>query len=124
MMIFKCPNHDISASVEVGKKLKASIDTGKKFNHLVSIIYDFTPGEEGGAIEYIFSPEEAIEYSIPDPGIIITFDMDTDEDPPDPFEEAKKNMTIMCYKCFEDVYKSELSELRQNRNKLKKLILG
>ena len=123
-MIFKCPKHDISASIEIGRNLKATIETGNKVSHLISIIYDFIPGDAGGTIEYFFSPEEAVEYNIHDPGVIITFNMDNDEDPPDPYEKAKKNMTIMCYKCLEDVYKSELSELKNNRNKYKILKLG
>jgi len=122
-MIFKCPIHDVSASIEIGRKLKSTIDNGEKAKYLVSVLYDLSPGEDGWTIEYLFSPEEANEYNIPHPGIIVTFDMDNDEEPPDPYEEAKKNMTIMCYKCFEDVYGDELSELNQNRKKFKKIKL-
>jgi len=122
-MLFKCPKHDISASIDIGRKLKSTIDSGEKAKSLISVLYDFTPGEEGGTIEFIFSPEEANQYNIPYPGIVITFDMDSDEEPPDPYEEAKKNMTIMCYKCFEEVYGDELAELNQNRAKFKKIKL-
>jgi hypothetical protein len=122
-MIFVCDKHGNGPSIKIGNGLKEMALNGERLSHLVAIIYEGFPGDKNSRIRFTFSPEEADKYNIPFPGVIIRFNLDLDYDPEDPFEEATKNTSVMCYECFKDLYREQLDELEKRCDDFKDLYL-
>jgi hypothetical protein len=110
-MIFMCPIHGKSGSVKIGNLLKEAIDQNTKVEYLVGLEYYFDYGGSDSRIGFYFSPDEADIYKIKKPGVKIIFGPDIKDEAEDPFQTATKNTTVICSKCFHDIYSSELSEL-------------
>ena len=113
-MIFICPTHGKSSSVKIGKLLKESIDQNTKVEYLVGLEYYFDCGDSDSRDGFYFTPEEAISYKIERPGVKIILGPDAEEESKDPFKAAIKNTTIICSKCFEEIYSSEIAKLEKH----------
>ena len=112
-MIFMCPTHGKCGSVKIGKFLKEAIDQNTKVEYLVGLEYYFDYGGSDSRDGFYFSPDEAITYKIERPGVKIIIGPDAEEESEDPFKTAIKNTTIICSKCFEEVYSSEIAKLEK-----------
>lgn len=110
-MIFMCPIHGNSGSAKIGKFLKEAIDQNTKVEYLVGLEYVFDYGDSDSRSGFYFSPDEAGIYKIKKPGVKIIFGPDTEDEAEDPFKTATKNTTVICSKCFHDIYSSEIVEL-------------
>lgn len=123
--MFICEQHGKCISAKVGKDLQKKALKKDKITHLVEIIYEFEPGDKTTRIGYMFSPDEAEEYNIPSPGVIIRFNNDdgATEDSIDPFKKATKSVTIMCSKCFREAYQDLIEDLAKKQNEFKEIWL-
>ena len=122
-MILICEKHGHSPSIKIGNDLKKMAFNNERLSSLVAIIYEGIPGDKSSRVRYTFSPAEAEKFHIPFPGVIIRFNLELEYDPEDPFEEAVKSTSIMCYQCFEDLYRKQLMEMGRRCDEFEELYL-
>ena len=114
-----CPMHGKNGLITMGKDLYQKAINREKVDYIVEIIYDFGFDDKYG---YFFSSDEAERFNIPYPGIILKFNMDSDDEPEDPFKIIE--ITGMCSKCFYEVYNDLVKDLRKKNNEYRELLLG
>jgi hypothetical protein len=128
MALAKCPKHGFSSSIAISKELKEIALRKEKLNHLVMLVYEYEyeydPGDINCRLYYFFSPNESEKLNIPDPGLILRFNINAKDEPEDPYELVIRNISAMCSKCFSETYDDLVKNVMSKYEDIKVLYLG
>jgi hypothetical protein len=126
MALAKCPKHGFSAVITISKNLKEIALKKENLNRLVMLVYEYEnePGNIDCRLYYFFTPDEAKKLSIPNPGLILRFNINAEIEPKDPYELVIREMTAMCSKCFYDNYGSLVKDAMKEYDNIKVKYLG